>query len=759
MGYKILKKQVLNQNNILLTVYAPMVARAVKAGQFVIVMPFCDSERIPLTVSDWDSQKGTVSLIFSPIGETTIELSRLSEGDDICDVCGPLGKPTNVFKAEKVVVVGGGTGCAEALPIAKAFKKQGANVIALLSFSKVQDIILKNEFYACADELLITADDKKGDFSCNVTTTLQEILKKNEKAQEKIEQIFAVGSLDMMKNVCVAAKPYGVKTVVSMNPIMMDGTGLCGGCRLTVGGKRKLACIDGPDFDGAAVDFDELITANQRYADYEKYRREKSCNLLKNAEQTNERFLSDNARGLSFDEAEQGFTKEQAVAEAKRCLRCKKPMCVSGCPINNDIPSLIAAIAQEKFDVAYEIINKTNSLPSVTGRVCPQEFQCEGKCVLGIKGKPMAIGKLERFVADMHEISDSEKLNDENYSGVNCNSGTLLNKNDSVFSVKKANVKVAVIGSGPCGLTAAGELAKAGCDVTVFEALHKAGGVLTYGIPSFRLPKDIVEGEIQKLSDKGVKFVYNAVAGKTFTIDDLKKRGYKAIIVGSGAGSPKFMNIKGENLKGVSSANDFLMRINLMGAFKKNSKTPVFKGGHTVVVGGGNVAMDAACSALRLGSQVTVVYRRTQKELPARRAEYDNALKEGAEFLFLTNPVAVSGDEKGFVKAITVQKMLLGSPDRSGRAAPVPVENSEYQIPCDRVIMALGTDPSPLIQQAASGIFDSKGRIIVDDDCATAAEGVFAGGDAVSGAATVVLAIKTGKKAAQSAIAYINSSL
>lgn len=753
MGYKIIKKQVLNQNNILLNVYAPMVARAVKAGQFVIVMPFCDSERIPLAVSDWNSQNGTVTLIFSPIGETTTELSRLSEGDSICDVCGPLGKPSDVFKAEKVVVVGGGTGCAVALPIAKAFKKQGAKVIALLSFGDVQDIILKNEFYACADELSITIEDKQCEFSYNATMTLQEILEENEKAQEKIEQIFAVGSLDMMKNVCMIAKAYGVKTVVSMNAIMMDGTGLCGGCRISVDGKRKLACIDGPDFDGATVDFDELITANQRYADYEKHRREKSCNLLKNTAQTDEGFLSDNASGLNFDEAEQGFTKEQAVAEAKRCLHCKKPMCVSGCPINNDIPSFIAAIAQEKFEVAYEIINKTNSLPSVTGRVCPQELQCEGKCVLGIKGKPMAIGKLERFVADMHETSDRENVNNQDCVGTN-----ILNKNDDAFSVKKDNVKVAVIGSGPCGLTAAGELAKAGCDVTVFEALHKAGGVLTYGIPSFRLPKNIVESEIQKLSNKGVKFVYNAVAGKTFTIDDLKKWGYKAIIVGSGAGSPKFMNIKGENLKGVSSANDFLMRINLMGAFKKHSKTPVFKGGHTIVVGGGNVAMDAACSALRLGSKVTVVYRRTQKELPARRAEYENALKEGVEFLFLTNPVAVSGDERGCVKAITVQKMVMGSPDQSGRAAPVPVENSEYQIPCDRVIMALGTDPSPLIQQAASGIFDSKGRIIVDDDCATATEGVFAGGDAVSGAATVVLAIKAGKKAAQSAIAYINSS-
>lgn len=753
MSYKIINKQVLNENNILLTVYAPMIASAVKAGQFVIVMPLCDSERIPLTVSDWDSVKGTITLIFSPIGETTIELSRLEVGDNICNICGPLGNPTEIFNAKKVVVIGGGTACAVALPVAKAFKSKGANVVALLSFKNAQDVLLKDEFCACVDETLITFENDQKSFCSDFATTLHNLLEKSEQSQEKIEQIFAVGSLVLMQNACDIAKSYKVKTVVSMNPVMMDGTGLCGGCRLTVGGKRKFACIDGPDFDGANVDFEELIVANQRYIEHENRRRDKACNLFKQAEKLNEQAFPNNANVLNFDEAEKGFTKEQAVAEAKRCLHCKKPMCVSGCPINNDIPSFIAAVAQEEFDKAYEIISKTNSLPAITGRVCPQELQCEGKCVLGIKGKPMAIGKLERFVADTHAHLKKEAVNT-----VNNESDCLLNKGDNNLSLNKAKVKVAVIGSGPCGLTAAGELAKAGCDVTVFEALHKAGGVLTYGIPSFRLPKSIVESEIQELSNKGVKFVYNAVVGKTFTIADLKKWGYKAIIVGSGAGLPKFMNIKGENLNGVSSANDFLMRINLMGAFKKEAKTPVFKGGHTIVVGGGNVAMDAACSALRLGSKVTVVYRRTQKELPARRAEYENALKEGVEFLFLTNPVAVLGDEKGRVKAITVQKMVMGSPDQSGRAAPIPVENSEYQIPCDHVIMALGTDPSPIIQQAVNAIFDSRGRIIVNDECATAMDGVFAGGDAVSGAATVVLAIKTGKKAAQSAVAYIKAN-
>lgn len=448
--------------------------------------------------------------------------------------------------------------------------------------------------------------------------------------------------------------------------------------------------------------------------------------------------LDPSIRKSTFDEVAVGYTEETAIAEAKRCLHCKNPSCTGGCPVKIHIPDFIAEVAKGDFEKAYEIIVSSNKLPSVTGRVCPQETQCESKCVLGIKGEAVAIGNLERFVADRHAKA-SHKPSCE--ACVDENTG----------------VAVAIIGSGPCGLTAAGELIEKGYRVTVFEALHKGGGVLTYGIPSFRLPDPIVGGVISDLEAKGVKFVYNAVVGRSFNVEDLKKSGYKAIIVGSGAGLPRFMGIEGEQLGGVCSANEFLTRINLMKAAEDNAKTPVGKGGKTVVVGGGNVAMDAARSALRLGSDVTIVYRRGEKELPARREEYLHAVEEGVKFCFMTNPVRIIGDACGNVVAVNVQKMVQGEPDSSGRASPVPVPGSEYDIECDRVIMALGTSPNPLVRKALDGVFDARGRIVADESGRTAVEGVFAGGDAVSGAATVILAMGAGKKAAFAVGEYLKS--
>lgn len=457
------------------------------------------------------------------------------------------------------------------------------------------------------------------------------------------------------------------------------------------------------------------------------------------------RVLPPSERAKTFDEVDLGFSEEDAIAEAKRCLHCKKPLCTGGCPVKIRIPDFIAEVANGNFERAYEIIEFSNKLPSVTGRVCPQEVQCEGKCVLGIKGEPIAVGKLERFVADRHaelcasvESGFAEEKTSE--------SASALGKGD-----------VAVVGSGPCGLTAAGELAEAGYKVVVFEALHAGGGVLTYGIPSFRLPKKIVAGVIEGLKAKGVRFVFNAVAGRSFTFEDLKKAGYKAIIVGSGAGLPRFMGIPGEELCNVCSANEYLTRINLMHAAEEDAKTPVKRGGKTIVVGGGNVAMDAARSALRLGSSVTVVYRRGENELPARREEYLHARGEGVDFCFMTNPVEITGDEQGCVNAVIVQKTVMGEPDSSGRASPVPVEGSEYAIECDQIIMALGTSPNPLVRNAADGIFDRKGRIIADEDGKTDLEGVFAGGDAVSGAATVIQAMGAGKRIARTVCEFLKA--
>jgi len=442
-------------------------------------------------------------------------------------------------------------------------------------------------------------------------------------------------------------------------------------------------------------------------------------------------------RNKNFSEVALGYTEEQAIDEAKRCLNCKHKPCVGGCPVHINIPAFIERVAAGEFEEAYKIISESSSLPAVCGRVCPQETQCEQKCVRGIKGEPVAIGRLERFVADRHNA---------------------MAKEETVRPQSNGH-KVAVIGSGPSGLACASDLAKLGYAVTVFEALHLAGGVLVYGIPEFRLPKSIVAKEIDGLRALGVEIVTDTVIGKTFSIDELMgEMGFEAVFIGSGAGLPRFMNIKGENLKGVYSANEFLTRINLMKAYKENSSTPVQRSAKTVVVGGGNVAMDAARCAKRMGADVTVVYRRTQKELPARAEEVEHAMEEGIEFKFLTNPLEVLGTEDGWVKGVLCQKMELSEPDASGRARPVPIEGSEETVDADCVIMSIGTSPNPLIKSTTEGLETQKwGGIIADENGKTSREGVYAGGDAVTGAATVILAMGAGRGAAAAIDEYIRS--
>lgn len=443
-------------------------------------------------------------------------------------------------------------------------------------------------------------------------------------------------------------------------------------------------------------------------------------------------------RSGNFEEVALGYDEASAISEAQRCLQCKKPFCMTGCPVQINIPAFVHEVAEGNFEAAYQVIHKSSSLPAVCGRVCPQENQCEGKCVRGLKGEPVAIGRLERFVADWH----------------NAQEGLAMEKPAS------NGHKVAVIGSGPSGLTCAGDLAKLGYQVTVYEALHLAGGVLVYGIPEFRLPKKIVQQEIDKLIALGVDVQTNVVIGRTITIDELmQENGFEAVFIGSGAGLPKFMNIPGENLKGVYSANEFLTRINLMKAYQPDSSTPIQRGKHVAVVGGGNVAMDAARCAKRLGAGVTVVYRRTEEELPARREEVEHAMEEGIGFQFLTNPVAIHGDEQGWVDAIRCQKMALGEADASGRRRPVAVEGSEQDLPMDCVIMALGTSPNPLIKATTTGLETQRwGGIVVEETTGrTSREGVYAGGDAVTGAATVILAMGAGKQAAQAIDAYLKN--
>ena len=442
-------------------------------------------------------------------------------------------------------------------------------------------------------------------------------------------------------------------------------------------------------------------------------------------------------RAKNFKEVCLGYNKEEAESEATRCLNCKNPKCVAGCPVSIDIPAFIQQVKEGNVEGAYQTISKSSALPAVCGRVCPQENQCESKCIRGKKGEAVAIGRLERFVADWHNAQPDAKVEKPASNGH----------------------KAAIIGSGPSGLACAGDLAKKGYDVTIFEALHLAGGVLSYGIPEFRLPKTIVQKEIEGLKALGVKVETNTVVGKTISIDELmQEEGFETVFIGSGAGLPRFMNIPGENLNGVYSANEFLTRINLMKAYKEGSATPIKAGSKAVIVGGGNVAMDAARCAKRLGAEVYIVYRRTENELPARAEEVEHAKEEGIIFKFLTNPTEITSTENGWVKSVICQEMELSEPDASGRAKPVPKEGAFIEIEADTVIMSIGTSPNPLIKSTTAGLDTQKwGGIIADENGLTSKEGVYAGGDAVTGAATVILAMGAGKKAAAAMDEYMQN--
>ena len=759
--YKILKKKWLSKNICLMEVEAKDLALSAKPGQFLIVKKDEFGERIPLTICDYDVEKGTITIVFFVLGKSTKDIGTLEEGEYFQDVVGPLGveseflhEDLEVLKNKKVLFVGGGVGTAPIYPQVKWFAKNGLKVDVIVGAKTKELLILEDELKNVADNLYIATDDGSYGFHGLVTDVIDNLIKNQNK---HYDHVVAIGPMIMMKFVCLKTKEYGIKTTVSLNPLMVDGTGMCGACRVRIGDKIKFACVDGPEFDGHLVDFDEAMRRQNMYKTEEgrAMLREsdgathsaKDCPIDSHEEQDLEslpknkrvpvREQDPKIRATNFKEVTFGYTLEEAKREASRCLNCKNPLCMQGCPVSINIPAFIQEIKNGNIEEAGKILMTYTSLPAVCGRVCPQETQCEGKCILGIKGEAVAIGKLEKFVGDY------------------------LLKNPIEINVPEKNGhKVGVIGSGPAGLTVAGDLAKMGYDVTIFEALHKTGGVLTYGIPEFRLPKDeVVQKEIENIKKLGVKFKTNEIIGKTKLIDKLlDEEGFDAVFIGSGAGLPKFMNIPGENLNGVLSANEFLTRVNLMKGYLDNYETPVKVGKKVAIIGGGNVAMDAVRTAKRLGAEAHIVYRRSEKDFPARLEEVHHAKEEGVIIDPLTLPKEILGNEKGEVIGMRCIHTKLGEPDASGRASFIEIPESEFIMEVDTVIMALGTSPNPLISSTTKNLETNRWKCIVADDFGqTSREGVFAGGDAVSGAATVILAMGAGKKSAKAIDEYIKS--
>lgn len=744
--YKIVEKKWLTPIICYMDIEAPDLAASAQPGQFLIIRTDDKGERIPLTICDYDRKKGTVTIVFQVLGESTRKMGEFKEGEYFADVTGPLGQPSELIhidienlKKKNYLFVAGGVGTAPVYPQVKWLKENGIDVDVIIGTRSRDTLIFEDEMKAVSGNLFVCTDDGTYGRKGMVTDVIDDLLKEG----KHYDHAVIIGPMIMMKFASKKCRKNNIPNTVSLNPLMVDGTGMCGACRVTIDGKVKFACVDGPEFDGDQVNFDEAMRRQTMYKteegrnilmieDGETHHNPACPNhdiIVDKKKRVPVREQEPDVRNKNFEEVCYGYNLEEAQAEAARCLNCKNPLCVQGCPVSIDIPAFIQKIKEGDMKEAGKIIAKYSNLPAVCGRVCPQETQCEGKCILGIKGEAVSIGKLERFVGDW------------------------VIENGIEFEIKeKNNKKVAVIGGGPAGLTAAGDLAKMGYDVTIYEALHKLGGVLSYGIPEFRLPKEkVVDKEIENLYKLGVKVVTNAIVGRTFTIDELlDKKGYSAVFIGSGAGLPRFMNIPGENYNGVISANEFLTRVNLMRANKSDYATPIKIGKRVIVVGGGNVAMDAARTAKRLGAETTVVYRRGEAELPARREEVEHAKEEGIKFHFLVSPTEIIGDEKGWVKEIKCIRMELGEPDESGRAKFSPIENSEFIIEGETVIMSLGTSPNPLIASTTENLKINRWKGIEADEETgrTSREGVFAGGDAVTGAATVILAMEAGKKAA-----------
>ena len=770
--YKIVSKQQFSEKVFALEIEAPLIAKSRKPGNFVIVRVDKHSERMPLTIADANIEKGTILLVIQMVGMSSTKLCNKNVGEEIADIVGPLGNPTHIENFGTVICACGGLGAAPMLPIIRGLKAAGNRVLSVIAGRTADLVIMEDEIRESSDEVIIMTDDGSKGEKGVVTVGIEKFCQ-----QEHIDKAFAIGPPIMMKFSCLMTQKYGISTDVSLNTIMVDGTGMCGACRLTIGGKTKFVCIDGPEFDGALVDWDEMFKrmgtfkrAEQEamehiedhcYEDVEGGIKE-TTDVVMDADPTNDpidvltdrkaQWREDLRKSMKakertqiervkmpeldpayrattrVEEVNKGLTKEMAMTEAKRCLDCLNPSCVEGCPVNINIPSFIKNIERGQFLAAAKVLKNTSALPAVCGRVCPQEKQCESKCIhLKMNEPAVAIGYLERFAADYERQSGQMSLPE----------------------IAPANgIKVAVVGSGPAGLSFAGDMVKKGYEVHVFEALHEIGGVLKYGIPEFRLPNAIVDVEIENLRKMGVHFQTDVIIGKSISVEELEEQGFKGIFVASGAGLPNFMNIPGENYINIMSSNEYLTRVNLMDASNPKTDTPMNLGKNVMVVGGGNTAMDSVRTAKRLGANVTLVYRRSDAELPARAEEVKHAKEEGINFMTLHNPVEYVADENGAVKQAILAVMELGEPDASGRRSPVDT-GKRVTIDCDQVIVAVGVSPNPLVPTSIKGLeLGRKNTIAVNDSMQSSIPTIFAGGDIVRGGATVILAMGDGRRAA-----------